>query len=506
MTSLLVKRDGAWVPQLGGRTRGPDGTRKPEFTPDYDTPADTTTNAAGLQTAITNAASGDVIELTSNLTGVVTLTSPAGASSWTENVLIRPPLGQRLTSEVLKVTGQKLTVAGLDFVSQVGVGVDAQGYGAYKATVAVTGHRSALWRCVDDSAKLEWTVGSSSSADGVKDMALVECAAPYPWIHATTDRTRMSSTNLINQYRTLYHGCYFGPAWLGVAPGSKEVPLGLITETNVTTGTGKTGFTAVNGSWLTAPYPVNCIVGWLESPAVSAVTVVVKKNGAQVASFTLDGVDSVNPRARTIYAGSGLTAFTVAASDVITYDVSGDPGSGNTLHIDIGRYAGGSTSLGAVIDFHVDALQWFASGGGAPHHDTIIIDNVFGGNNSSKTLQSANMAGELVVVNNWLGNAPEIAEFGQAPGGSLANLRQYVAYNHLEGTAKVGDSGLLKLFKHNEATGYNVPSGAGLFAYDASNTVVAREGVPDCPDLAAVWPECPYTVRDEVHVTDVANL
>ena len=58
--------------------------------------------------------SGDVIEYTGPpITGTFVLTG--GSSLWTQNVLIRPPLGSRQSGSGITITARNVTVAGFDW-------------------------------------------------------------------------------------------------------------------------------------------------------------------------------------------------------------------------------------------------------------------------------------------------------------------------------------------------------------------------------------------------------
>lgn len=92
-------------------TRGPTG-QWPTHTPAYTTAATVTTNgtAADLQAKINAASSGAVIEHPGSIASV-TLTG--GSTGWAQNVLIRPPVGQRADYAMTgNVEAHHLTVAG----------------------------------------------------------------------------------------------------------------------------------------------------------------------------------------------------------------------------------------------------------------------------------------------------------------------------------------------------------------------------------------------------------
>ncbi|MCB1150672.1 hypothetical protein KDK88_03955 [bacterium] len=101
---------------------GPDGTHWPPGTPAYTTPATVTINSlAELNAALKSASAGDVIEVApSTLSSQLEVTG--GSASWKQNVLIRPPLGQRGSVKIaaeLRIISPNVTFAGLSINSFV---------------------------------------------------------------------------------------------------------------------------------------------------------------------------------------------------------------------------------------------------------------------------------------------------------------------------------------------------------------------------------------------------
>lgn len=104
---------GTIPPQPSPGSRGPSG-QWPTFTPAYSTPATVTTNGStgDLQAKLNAATSGTVIQHAGDIANV-TLTG--GSTSWAQNVLIRPPIGQRANftlGSTANLQASHVTIAG----------------------------------------------------------------------------------------------------------------------------------------------------------------------------------------------------------------------------------------------------------------------------------------------------------------------------------------------------------------------------------------------------------
>lgn len=102
--------------------QGPNGLHWPPNTPPYITPATTKIDSlSGLNAALAAAAAGDVIEVAPHVfTDSLEIT--AGNPEWAQNVLVRPPLGQRQSVVIqgaLDLVSPNVTIAGLQIDSVV---------------------------------------------------------------------------------------------------------------------------------------------------------------------------------------------------------------------------------------------------------------------------------------------------------------------------------------------------------------------------------------------------
>lgn len=178
--------------------RGPDGTHWPPNTPAYTTAATVTgVTLAGLAAAINAASSGDVIEMAAGTYTTETFVT-AGSSAWAQNVLVRPPLGQRggvhFTS--LYLTGTKVTLAG---ITGGGLRMDpgsadcyfARCYDKYDATVPsdngayilIQGTRVGCYEVVCRNLRHTWDIGRGlgpGSAQVLEGCFFQGSAIPFP--------------------------------------------------------------------------------------------------------------------------------------------------------------------------------------------------------------------------------------------------------------------------------------------------------------------------------------
>lgn len=169
----------------------------PVSTPAYATAATrTASSASALQTQLSAATSGDVIEYTGPALGSVTLTG--GSTGWATNVLIRPPLGSRVTCTALALQAAHVTVAGFDFTTS--------------SSITTGATRSALWRCT--SATGTWGIYYVDNA------ALVECVGYQFRPDVTGDRCQFFSSAASPIAAPLMDGCYLAAQSLLAASGA----------------------------------------------------------------------------------------------------------------------------------------------------------------------------------------------------------------------------------------------------------------------------------------------
>lgn len=476
MTQVKLRNGGSFAALGGSGTRGPDGVRRPPGTGAYDRPATATATAATLQTAINNATSGAVIELTTDLTGTVTLTGPVGASTWAENVLVRPPLGQRRSCGKVIIACPRLTVAGLDV--RLANGMTAED------ACAVRAPRAAFWRMVDVDCGVQWQIDAVDGTTAGDGAALCEVAAPYAYYNGQADRCQLKPHSTAGAIikNPLVDGCYFNHKIRGTATGGTKIdwtvagPLAV--ANTVATFTASATYDPVAAGKSVA------ILAWLTTPPVGQPVIVrVKKNGVVQQTLTLDGTPDYE-----FGVVDSITTISWVATDVITLDV-----------VQVGTTTAGAglrVLIGDTSEGHCDQIQFIASGGvGAAIQDPILRDTVLGAA-SSGGIQLANVRGEMIVDNLFINSASGAysARLGHT-GSTLGSCRYYVSRNRFNGTPAIGSARPM-VFKHNQAVAYNGGfDGSAVFPYDATNQTGVTRGAQDpVPDLAAVWPDCPFTV------------
>lgn len=203
----------AWLPP-----RGPSGIWKPPLTPDYATQATYTANSfSALQAALNQCSGGEVIEITADLRGtsvvIAKATGTVPSASWTQNVLVRPPIGQRLNCDPVSIYCQHLTFAGFNFDTPGTYQITRNPSSNETATPTSSGSFSGFWRCVD-------TLDVNNTLSSVKWILsagyhpfLYECAAPYYHPSALLDRINLYG-NTRGGFATaivapIVKGCFF---------------------------------------------------------------------------------------------------------------------------------------------------------------------------------------------------------------------------------------------------------------------------------------------------------
>ena len=128
------------------------------LTPPYTTRATrTVTNLLQLEEALQRAGSGEVIEVVGDLVAGQQIIFRPGPPR-TQNVLVRPPLGQRRRLSEVRIRQDHLTLAGFDLLGHAYVGDGAN---------PAEGNFSGYWRCTQ--ARSTFLILS------VRDSFLVEC-------------------------------------------------------------------------------------------------------------------------------------------------------------------------------------------------------------------------------------------------------------------------------------------------------------------------------------------
>jgi hypothetical protein len=175
---------------------------------------------------------------------------------------------------------------------------------------------------------------------------------------------------------------------------------------------------------------------------------------------------------------------TWTAGEVVTADIlqvgTDSPGTG--LHVLIGTDKQGGNGTTTGPDLHGDMLQFFSSTKDV--FDPIMRDTVWGGSNG-KTFQVANTLGRWALDNCYVGR-----HTGSAHGlGSDANIDYFVSFCAFQGNQTVSDEANVSVLRYCNGAGFT-----GGDSPDASNVVAAQGKMPACPDLATVWPDCPYVI------------
>lgn len=188
-----------------GSRRGPTGRRSPPLTPPYATPAThRVTNLAQLDQALSRAGGGEVLEVDADLVSAQQIVLRPGPPR-AQNVLLRPPLGQRRRLSEVRIRQDHLTVAGFDLLGHAYLGD-----GAFPQQGSFSGY----WRCTQ--AKSTFLVLA------VHDAFLVECIG-YEDDHDDDSRVTVYGYQQWPVERLLIDGCWWGVVNLLTAGSSAHV-------------------------------------------------------------------------------------------------------------------------------------------------------------------------------------------------------------------------------------------------------------------------------------------
>lgn len=191
--------------------RGPNGQRRPALTPPYATPAARRVGSiVELHQALARAEGGEVIEVTTDLLSREQIVLRPGPNR-TENVLLRPPLGQRRRLSEVRIRQAHLTVAGFDLLGHAYIGD-----GAFPAE----GNFSGYWRCTQ--ARSTFLVLS------VHDAFIVECVG-FEDDADDDSRVTVYGYQQWSVDRLLIDGCWWGVANF-LSPGSPAHVDGIQVE------------------------------------------------------------------------------------------------------------------------------------------------------------------------------------------------------------------------------------------------------------------------------------
>lgn len=483
MVTFNRRASSVWLP-FRGRRRGPDGTRVPPHTPAYTATATTSsiTTAAGLQTALNACTGGEVLEVTADLTTAFTLTSVAALaalSATATNVLIRPPVGQRHLCAGAIIDCPHVVFAGFTFVS-----------GFTGGPVEVSGSHSYFWRCVDESLAALWQVTTDAS-ETIEDQGLIECVWPIWHYNSTSDVLRIGAGTSSQNRRAIMDGCYVAPKIAGIYLPSSWTNGGTFSNPGQPINFTKTGaitvqsgiaVTTLGSSFAFGP-PSAALLAWLDIPPTDGtpVTVEIRIGGVLWQTITLDA--SRENRWRKFRSSSVPTVNrNWTAGEVITANVTQAGAGARGLHLLVGVDAEAGPAADGP-DLHPDVLQFFASGGSMP--DMVLRDSLFGPSNG-KTFQVANITGDVTWDNVWAGRIPggSAHQFGV----ESVNMREFVVDCDFQLDIAFQTTSTVPLGLRNRAASFS-----GTKTLDASNIVADVGAFPDPPDLAAVWPDCPYT-------------
>lgn len=477
MTKLRRKMSGNFV------GRGPNGERVPPKTPAYSTSADiqvaSISELLAAVAALGPSGGGSVIEITaSSLAGQITIPNNSNSASWTENVLVRPRLGERCSVGLLSSSCANVTFAGLDFEKQYAPSTDQ-----CQAYLNNTAHGSGFWRCRNLDPIL---IQFRALTDPCSNCFLCEWVQPDWQFFYVQDFCNFGSQG------PLFDGCYLAP--MAVTLYDDDWTVGATTYANpgrpfdyhndgaVQAGTSVT-LGICDGEYSFGP-PNLALLMYLDDSRHDAVTATVSVNGTEWASLTLVGPDYRLALRR------GDIDRSFSDGDVVTAtfdkDVTG-------VHLAAGVDITGNPSAGTP-GVHGDVFQAYASGEFSPGvpriaKDFTWRDSVIGATTSLNSAFQFNptLQGEFVWDNCFIG-----ATGGNNVWGNIANpgydiWREYVQGCDWQGQASLTADGLLSLFANNTYNGLS-----GTYTPDGTNTNRgAAMKTPPPPNLAAIWPECP---------------
>lgn len=448
---LFRRLAGRWVPL--GQSWGPQGRAAPH-TPAYSTPATAfASDITSLQAALNAASAGGVIEVSSNLVGSPILTG--GNASWATNVLIRPPIGSRLSTDSFNIKARCVTVAGFD-VSSGGLVRNTAEDGS--------GFRSGFWRCVGTGPSVSWFL------TGVTDGFLCEVVSAKRSFNEDEDRVdAYSLATGFDLVRAVIDGCYFAGQFRGVTNPA------LATFAQVapfTVGQTIGSYTATGSSTVT------CVMSAVPNIAAGAtITVDIRKNGTIVSTQTIPKLSNTN--FINDYLQDPTLSIGLVASDVLSATVQAISGTVPSLTMSFGI-----PSIG-----HVDTLQ-FAHGTGGLNDSFTVRNSVIQGSSNSALQNETNNVGDCVLANNWWGtdanSSINIAK-------TVTASTRYHLYRNYFIKDPLLNSSSLGLCLSNRLTGFGWIDAP--IVVDPSNIVDSNMAkiLPGVPDLTVVWPECPFT-------------
>lgn len=187
MSSAKLRYNNGWVLQQEAAylpPKGPSGLWTPPLTPAYSTPATYFASSfAELQTTLGQCSGGEVIEITAALRGssveINKVTGSNPSANWTQNVLVRPPIGQRVGCDPFELHCQHVTMAGFNFDTPGARQITRIATVNEPVSMTSSGSFSGFWRCVDTydvsntTNSVKWGISAGFQA------FVIECAAPY---------------------------------------------------------------------------------------------------------------------------------------------------------------------------------------------------------------------------------------------------------------------------------------------------------------------------------------
>lgn len=489
---------------LGTADRGPTGQVVPPNTPPYASAATrTASTTAELYTAIAAAAATsvrEVIEVTGDLTGQVLPPYDTNSALRSENILVRPPLGDRGRVTYCKIRTEKLSFAGFDHVLGLnGAVIDTTNQQAMQ----IQASNSYFWRCVETGIRpFTWHVTDQDHR--VLDGGFVECAWPHWAMNATWDR--INYTAACNN--ALFHSNFIAPHIVGVLRKVTHPSWNFGTVINpgnpieLNAGEFDFGSDIEGGTEIVLPSPVEnvtfpdtmgqAVLAYCDSDQADPATLTIKVNGTPWQTMTIGQsyqfgvgttihVDKRHALHRLGLTGAQSLRAQWLQGDVISVAVDKDV---TGLHILNGVDCGAGPGL-AGPDVHGDIFQIYGQGAKILYGGK-FINNVIGGSSSNKAFQfNTPQAGEYHLENNFIGRISQGWAWGSF---SYDVMREYLYRNVFQGSASVTFGGSMSVYENNEAASFSAFSGTPSVTNVERGTNLK---FPLCPPLDAIWPECP---------------